>query len=278
MEKNVNKVLILCAVLIIAKATAVAPLLGHGEYNKTDVAAQNESTNKSVIDKIKEDSEVKNTNNLKPNKKKYLTGYTTANVEVRVSPDKSSNILETYNFNHKIKYKSYNKEWVEIAYKDSVAYICKDYVSKEKCNSIKYDSPNNNGFKSYMSYSSITTIGSQQDRLQKLAYTGDYGIRMVDGRYCLAIGTAFNSSIGTYFDLVLENGTKIPCVIGDIKSSKHTKSDNITTKSNGCVSEFIVDISNLDSNAKKAGDMSFVCEEWSSPVAQFYIYEKNILD
>ena len=50
------------------------------------------------------------------------------------------------------------------------------------------------GFKCYTRYTAITRKSSLQYKIQKeYAYTGDFGIRMVDGRFCIAVGTAVTS-------------------------------------------------------------------------------------
>lgn len=82
---------------------------------------------------------------------------------------------------------------------------------EEVINYTTYDIPENRGFKSYMDYRTITSTGSKQFQLQNLyANTGDYGIRMVDDRFCIAVGTHFDAQIGQYLDLILENGSVIP--------------------------------------------------------------------
>lgn len=134
-----------------------------------------------------------------------------------------------------------------------------------------------NGFKSYMPYNCITDSASNQYALQNIAYTGDYGIRMVDGRYCVAIGTALSADVGTYIDIVLENETIIPCIVGDIKDNKHTLQDNLTTAANGCVSEFIVDNNNLIYNIRSSGNISSANQLWNSPVNKFIVYDYNVL-
>lgn len=274
-RNNINKTIaILCSAMTFATATSVvAPISGLTIFNQTDVAAQNKSTNK-VIGKIREEHKTEDIS--KKNIKNYHTGYLTSNIDIRLTPDQNSDVLEIYDFNQKIRYAKYDKEWSEIKYKDTVAYIHNDYISNEKCNYTKYDIPKNRGFKSYMSYTAIKNKESKQYKLQQQCYTGEYGIRMIKGRYCIAIGTYFKANIGDYVDLILENGTKIPCIVGDIKADVHTKSDNITTKSNGCVSEFIIDLKKLDKRAKKSGNMSSICEEWDSPVESFYIYDNKV--
>jgi hypothetical protein len=279
--------------------SVVAPAQGADEYTKTDVAAQKETTNETKnennnmlhagitaeVDKYISEIYCKiaveeNENDIvSESEVEYTVGYTTDNVNVRISPDINSDVLEVYRFNYEIEYAYYNEEWVEILYEDSIAYIYSDYISNEKCEYIEYSMPSNSGFKSYMPYTSITSPSSNQYKLQKYcAYTGNYGIRMVNGRYCVAIGTAFNTSVGTYFDLVLENGTEIPCIVGDIKAETDTESNNIVTAHNGCVSEFIVDLNALNSSAKRDGDISSCCEEWNSPVVAIKIYDINILN
>lgn len=148
-------------------------------------------------------------------------------------------------------------------------------------NNVEYKSysiPSNSGFKSYMSYKALTSKSSPQYKLQSsYAYTGNYGIRQVNGRYCIAIGTFSNAAIGSYVDLVLENGTIIPCVVGDFKAPVHTDSSNIVTLHNGCVSEFIVDLNSLHSTAKKMGNVSYCEEGWKSPVKTMLVYNTNVL-
>ena len=127
-----------------------------------------------------------------------------------------------------------------------------------------------------MPYQAITDKSSYQYRLQQIAYTDEYGIREVDSRYIIAIGTAFNANIGTYVDLELKNGEIIQCIVGDIKADLDTLEDNITTSDNGCVSEFICDVDNLVPNVKLMGDISCCNTNWNSPVIKIEIYNKNI--
>lgn len=148
------------------------------------------------------------------------------------------------------------------------------YVSYES-----YDAPNNSGFKSFMDYRTITNTESQQYKLQQhYAYTGEYGIRMADSRYIVAIGTYFTPDIGRYFDIILENGTVIPCILGDQKADADTDSNNIITKHNGCMSEFIVDSYALNKDVKFYGDMSYCLKEWDSPIKTIKVYNRNIFE
>lgn len=207
-------------------------------------------------------------------KEKYTTGWTTDSVNVRKKPNTKSYILDTYSFNTKIQYTDYDGEWAKIKFKDGYAYMHKNYISKKKNRYKEYSVPETSGFKSFMSYKAITSKSSPQYKLQhEKAYTGKNGIRQVDGRYCVAIGSYFTNEIGALFDLVLENGTVIPCILADQKADKDTDSQNIITRHNGCLSEFIVDVGNLKREIARMGDVSYFNNNWDSPVESIRVYE-----
>jgi hypothetical protein len=133
------------------------------------------------------------------------------------------------------------------------------------------------GFKSYTKYTAITRKTSKQYKLQKeYAYTGEYGIRMVNERFCIAVGTGVTKQMGQYVDVVLENGTVIPCIVADQKADEHTKADRITTAHNKCVCEFYLGYVLPD--IKYHGDVSYACEEWKSPVCEFRVYATNVFN
>lgn len=212
----------------------------------------------------------------------FKTGWVKTSVNVRKEPNTESEVLGIFNFNQQIEYADFNEEWFQIKYNDETAYIYKTYVSETINTYREFTVPKNRGFKSFEPYNNFNPR-YRQYKLQQHAYTGEYGIRKVDERYCIALGTHFfenisNSIIGTYVDLVLENGEVIHCILGDIKANAHTNSDNIVTTANGCVSEFIVDKSELPSDVKKMGNMSYARTEWRSPVAKVIVYDKNFFD
>ena len=220
----------------------------------------------------------------KKKQNKCLYGYAICNVNIRKQPTLNSEILDVCNFNKRILYEHYNNDWIKTTIYDDdcnaiTAYIYRKYVADSPCQYIEYSIPANNGFKSYMSYESITDTTSKQYKLQQdYAYVGDCGIRKVNDRYCIAIGTAFNAEIGDYADIILKNDEVIPAIISDIKSDEHTNSDNIFTKVNGCATEFIVDIDMLNAHVKKRGDISYCKKEWNDVAIRIKIYNKNIFD
>lgn len=136
-----------------------------------------------------------------------------------------------------------------------------------------YDVPSNNTIKSYMDYRCITLKSSKQYKLQEsLAYTDEYGIRMVSGRYCVAVGSYYTTTIGQYIDIELENGNVIQGILADCKDDKHTDSTN-RINPNGSVVEFVVDTKSLDNTAKKMGDISYV-HGWNSKIINIKVYDK----
>ena len=259
-------------VIVYSSTFYSSPALGEDCNIKTDVAVQEETTNLIAgIMKVM----MEYTNEPIVNNEEY-TGYLTSNINVRSEPSTDSEILEVYPFNQKIQYQKYNDEWVEIQYKSRIAYVCSEYISDEQLDYIEYIAPITSGFKSYMQYTAITSKSSPQYKLQQSTYTGAYGIRQYGDRYCVAIGTAFNADVGTYLDLILANGTVIPCIVADIKADKHTDSNNMITIANGCLTEFIVDSSALNKNAKSMGDISYCNEDWNSRVEKIRVYDKNV--
>lgn len=136
-----------------------------------------------------------------------------------------------------------------------------------------YDVPSNNTIKSYMDYRRITLTSSKQYKLQhSLAYTGEHGIRMVNERYCVAVGSYYTTTIGQYIDIELENGNVIHGILADCKDDKDTDSTN-RLHSDGSVVEFVVDTKVLDDTAKIMGDISYV-NGWDSKIINIKVYDK----
>ena len=202
----------------------------------------------------------------------YNTGYITTKVNFRESDSTQSNILCQINFNQEVEYFHLGSGWSKVKYNNMTGYVKSEYISSEQVKFITKLVPKN-GFKSYMPYTAITSKSSPQYKLQQIAYTGNYGIRQVNGRFCIAVGSAYETKIGTYIDLILTNGTVIPCVLADQKADVHTDKNNQLTKHDGSLVEFVVDSKNLSKNVKKHGDVSFACKSWNSQIEKIRIYE-----
>ena len=272
MKKKLVQTLLFSAI-VCSSTFHSSPVMGESYHIKTGVAVQEETTNlragiSSMMIEYMNSAIVE----------EHFDGWTITNVNVRSEPSTDCEVLEVYPFNTPIQYYKFNDEWAKIVYPTGYAYMSLQYISNEKLNYRDYTVPITSGFKSYMPYTAITSKSSPQYKLQQIAYTGTYGIRQYDNRYCVAIGTGFNADIGTYFDLILSNGTVIPCIVADIKADRHTDSNNMITIANGCLTEFIVDSSALNKNAKRMGDISYCNEDWNSRVEKIRVYDKNIFE
>lgn len=107
--------------------------------------------------------------------------------------------------------------------------------------------------KRYEHETAITAVNSAQYKLLLQSYTGDYGIKMVDGYYLVAMGTAYADYIGEKIEITFETGEVINVMIGDFKSDAHTDSNRANMLSDGNMLEFIVDPSQMPSEAKLHG-------------------------
>lgn len=134
------------------------------------------------------------------------------------------------------------------------------------------------GFKSYEPYRAITSRDTPQWKIRMAAKTDEYGLRRINGRICVALGSYFGTKVGQYFDLVLENGTVIRCIMGDEKADRHTDDRyHIYTVHSACCSEFLVDPGILRDYIGSSGDVSKLFRKWRSPVKAVRVYKKNYL-
>lgn len=185
--------------------------------------------------------------------------------------------LGNENFNNEIEI--FTEEEEEIKTEDE-----QEIQDNEEINvvsSFEIYSPYYDGKKTWMDYRAVTDRKSvQYSLLRDYSYTGDYGIRMVDDRFCVAVGSRFSLEIGQYFDLVLENGFTIPCIKGDAKSNDNTDSTNTFTITNNsyCCSEFIVDQTVFRELFPGVGNLSKIDENWNSKVIEIIVYDYNIFN
>lgn len=132
--------------------------------------------------------------------------------------------------------------------------------------------PSNSSFKAYMSYTAITNETSKQYALQKLCTTDSNGLRRYDSYYVIAMGTYYSKTVGTRVDITLDTGVVLKCVIGDVKQDKHTDATNRQAVGNGNVVEFIVDTSELPTEAANAGDISKI-DGFAGAIKTIEVYE-----
>lgn len=149
---------------------------------------------------------------------------------------------------------------------------CEEY--KTLISFVDLDAPSNQKMKTYMDYRAITAKSSPQYRLQHtLAYTGEYGLRMVNGRYCIALGSYYTTTIGQYVDIKLENGKIIRGILADQKADAHTDDKN-QMHPDGSVVEFVIDAEAFDPDLiQHSGDISYL-NGWNSKVVNIRVYDK----
>lgn len=111
-------------------------------------------------------------------------------------------------------------------------------------------------FKTYERYTAITRKDSDQYKLQQIAYTGDYGIRMVEDRYCVALGSRWSTKIGEKLDVIMQDGTVIKVILGDCKQDRHTDPTNTWGLDNRDILEFIVDVNEIPATVRRCGSFN----------------------
>ena len=118
-------------------------------------------------------------------------------------------------------------------------------------------------FKAYMSYKAITNTNSDQYKIQQNAWTDENGLRRYGDDYLVAMGTYYADKCYTRFLVEFDTGETITVMTGDIKQDRHTDSKNqynaVYDETGKFVSanvlEFIVDMSTLDTKARRLGSV-----------------------
>lgn len=180
--------------------------------------------------------------------------------------------LNEYNQQFAIPIAGFSKELMNMKeYEPSVEeneqVIVQQSIGTEK------DVPSNNSFKSYMDADTITSINTDQYKLKaKYVIDEQTGIWTVDERYCIAVGSYYTQSIGTYIDVVMENGSTLHCILGECKRNRDTDYTN-RQNPNGSVVEFIVNTSSMPSMVRKIGDCSYACEEMKGEIKSIIVYD-----
>lgn len=123
-------------------------------------------------------------------------------------------------------------------------------------NNTQTNSSGASDFKSFMSYTTITDKTSEQWQLQQKAATNQNGLRCINGKPLVAIGTGWHISVGETATVYMDNGNTFDIIIGDIKDNTHTDNTNKITKANGCMVEFIVDTTKLPQTVQISGNLS----------------------
>ena len=253
------KVVALLVVMVCGLVGCKEDVEVHTEYVKAQpLQLYTEEVVQETVEQAKVSAEIA----IEEAEKEFSPYYlAVSSLNIRQAPDTNSSLVGSFVFGDYVN--AYiDGEWAEL---DNGTYVSAEYLTSELLYTA-YAAPYTSGMKSYMPYSvgdkSIFAQSSNQYKLQELCNTGNYGIRQYNGRY---------------FDLILENGVSIPCIMADQKADCHTDDSNIVTVANGCMTEFVVDFVNLNGDAKRMGDISYCSEDWKSRVVEVRVYDMNAL-
>ena len=101
--------------------------------------------------------------------------------------------------------------------------------------------------KTYAYYTAVTAKSTPQYRLLNSdeCYTDEEtGIRMVDGFYCIALGSYYGSTIGTRYRITLKDGDEykeLNCILCDQKADRHTDEKHQYAVQNNDIMEFYIE-------------------------------------
>lgn len=277
MRYKLNKNYIVCVVIIMFLFIGANYLRNHMLKNQMVYVEEPPMTVEEL--KKQAESEVESVEIVEEtSKNENIDVWISTTLNIREKPNTDSDIIGMYYQGAKLNVTYIDDEWAKIT--DTKYYVHRDYLSETKVEKKKierisygnYNVPSNNTIKSYMDYRAITNTRSKQYKLQKVAYTGNHGIRMVDDRYCVALGSYYTTTIGQYVDIVLENGNVIKGILADCKADRHTDAKN-QMHPDGSVVEMVVDTGSLDNMARRMGDCSYV-DGWNSKVINIKVYDK----
>lgn len=106
----------------------------------------------------------------------------------------------------------------------------------------------------YMPYTAVTATGSKQYQILNGSDAWsdpNTGLRMVGDRICIAIGQGYGLKAGDKVDVVLDDGSIVKCILGDMKALCDTDPTARYQASDGNVVEMVVDYSVFSRNPKQ---------------------------
>lgn len=135
------------------------------------------------------------------------------------------------------------------------SYIESEYSTvKEATTLVSMGLPKVSGkTKTYAYYTAVTVKSSPQYKLlnSKECYTDpETGIRMVDGCYCIALGSFYGSQIGTKYRITLSSGNSFDAILCDQKSNRHTDKNHQYAVRNKDIVEFYVEKGKIPSEVR----------------------------
>lgn len=129
-----------------------------------------------------------------------------------------------------------------------------DYYSYENLE-IPYGSTDSYMF---LDYRTLTDTSSKQYELQQYAYNGDYGIREVDGYYCVAVSSMYGN-VGDKIKVTTDRGNSYWCIIADIKGYDAINGwYHVNSQGTINLIEFVVDSDYIPNECWQMGDMGII--------------------
>lgn len=123
----------------------------------------------------------------------------------------------------------------------------------------------------YMDYRAITNKASNQYKFQQRddVWVDEYGFLVQNSEWYVVAMGSYWGKIDDKFIIHLENGEIISCVLGDIKSDRHTDRQNYAHESDGHVVEFLIDSGSSymkEVGMAKHGLVNKVFKQWDSKI------------
>lgn len=119
--------------------------------------------------------------------------------------------------------------------------------------------------KTYTDYHCYNIDGSAQKYIQENATTEEHGIRMFDGYYCVALGSAYGE-VGDVFIVELSTTMQLAVIMADEKAdcdtdptNRYHPCPNYCGEDRACVVEFIVDEDKIPEDVSIYGSFDY-CE------------------
>ena len=128
--------------------------------------------------------------------------------------------------------------------------------------------------KTYAFYTAVTLRSSPQYKLLNSdeCYTDEEtGIRMVDGCYCVALGSYYGTKIGTKYRITFSTGTKIDVILCDQKADRHTDSKHQYAVNNSDIVEFYVERAKMPRAIRNRGNYG-ILEKFSGSIVAIEKY------
>ncbi len=135
---------------------------------------------------------------------------------------------------------------------------------------VRYEIPEGLGdVHTYMGWQKVTSPKSQQWAFREAAgMTFDpEGFAVVDNRYVIACTTTFGN-IGDYVDFYQEDGSVIPCVIGDFKNQSDAGCNAYGHLDGDCIIEFVVDENSWYPNGHANPGTESCHPEWNQDIVK----------